>query len=389
MTGATAGFDSVAPLAPPRHIRALDGMRGMAIAMVVTFHLSFGFSEGFSATRFARAISLSGWIGVDLFFVLSGLLVTRGFLAGERTWVGYRLFLARRALRILPLYYIALVVGSVLDRSPDIWHWIYLQNYSLPFSDHPEGWSAHFWSLGVEEQFYLAWPLVLVLAARARPRALFRGLVVALALVAIGRAVLVVGLAHRVDGYRLAKVAYRATPTRLDGLLVGCAVACLHHGQSRDLLERWRKIRPGVVYVAVSALAVLASTIGVGNEDRRFLVLGYPCLAVFFGAIVSFVVDDEPSRLHALLELRPLRYVGTVSYGLYVVHWPLVACAIPKLRQIHATTSTAWEAFGVAALTTALVWTVSLMVAHVSFVVIERPILALKSRLPQGRAPSS
>lgn len=300
----------------------------MAIALVVTFHLSFGFSQAFSATRIARAISLSGWIGVDLFFVLSGLLVTRGFLAGERTWAGYRLFLARRALRILPLYYIALVVGSVLDRSPDIWHWIYLQNYSLPFSEHPEGWSAHFWSLGVEEQFYLAWPLVLVLASRARPRALLGGLVAALALVAVGRALLVVGLAHRVDGYRLAKVVYRATPTRLDGLLAGCAVACLHHGQSRDLLER-------------------------------------------------------------LLELRPLRYVGTVSYGLYVVHWPLVACAIPKLRAILAATTSPWGACGVAAATTALVWAVSLVVAHVSFVLIERPILALKSRLPQGRAPSS
>lgn len=361
----------------------------MAIAMVVTFHLSFGFSEGFSATRAARELSLSGWIGVDLFFVLSGLLVTRGFLSGERTWGGYRMFLARRALRILPLYYIALVVGSVLDRSPDIWHWIYLQNYSLPFSEHPEGWSAHFWSLGVEEQFYLVWPLVLVLASRARPRSLFRGLVAALAVVAVGRALLVLGLAHRVDGYRLAKVVYRATPTRLDGLLAGCAVACLHHGQPRDRLERWRKVRPGLVFASGAALVVLASTIGVGNEDRRFSVLGYPCLALFFGSLVSFVVDDEPSRLHALLELRPLRYVGTVSYGVYVVHWPLVACAIPKLREIHAATTSPWAAVGVAAITTAFVWAASLLVAHLSFVVIERPILALKSRLPQGRAHSS
>lgn len=389
MTGATAGFDSAAPFVPNRHIRALDGMRGMAIAMVVTFHLSFGLSEAFSSTRAARAVSLSGWIGVDLFFVLSGLLVTRGFLAGERTWVAYRLFLARRALRILPLYYIALSVGSALDRSPDIWHWIYLQNYSLPFSDRPEGWSAHFWSLGVEEQFYLVWPLVLVLAARARPRALFRGLFAALVVVAVGRALLVVGLAHRVDGYLLAKIVYRATPTRLDGLLAGCVVACLHHGSARDLLERWRKVRPAFAGTSFGVLAVLAVSIGMGNEDRRFVVLGYPCLAVLFGALASFVIDDDRTWLHAALELRPLRYVGTVSYGVYVVHWPLVACAIPHLRRIHATTTSAWAAVGVAGVTTVLVWAVSLMVAHVSFVAIERPILALKSRLPQGGAPSA
>ena len=151
---------------PTRHDPALDGVRGLAIALVVASHV----------TTWPPATQ--GWIGVDLFFVLSGFLIT-GILADSRNVIGRaRAFYVRRALRILPLYYGVLVTLFVVIpilhplhtqeyqtlAREQWWYWTYLQNWRIASAHSIDGGSlVWFWSLAIEEQFYLIWPVTLVL----------------------------------------------------------------------------------------------------------------------------------------------------------------------------------------------------------------------------------
>ena len=164
-----------------RHIPALDGLRGIAILLVV-LHNAPDFpthSSGF--IWLAAIVGTVGWIGVELFFVLSGFLITRQLLDSQRSGNYYRAFFGRRILRIFPLYYVALLIGLVVfplvfpgavdsssPRRDQIWLWTFLFNWAHPFGTAGFGFS-HFWSLAIEEQFYLIWPFVV---RKRNPRSL-------------------------------------------------------------------------------------------------------------------------------------------------------------------------------------------------------------------------
>lgn len=368
-----------------RRLPALDGLRGLAILMVVAYHYSWLFSPHVPSTAFVRGALLGGWPGVDLFFVLSGYLVTSGLL-GRRPLdaAAVRRFLVRRGLRILPLYYLALTVGVLVIAKVDLFHWVYLQNYSLPFSENPRGFTAHFWSLAVEEQFYLTWPLVLWGRRRTRPSVFVRDLLcVWIAVVVVRTAVVVVNARYRwVDGYLLARMLYRATPFRLDGLLAGAWVAVVHQGGKAEgsALHVLRRFRTTVFAASALGLGALVASTGFASEDRRVAVVGYPLLALFFSMLVSWVVDaprpeDSPRWLR-----RPfLVACGRMSYGLYVFHWPLLSLVIPRLEARHASgvTQEAW--LTVATYGSGLL-VVSYLVAWISFTTIERPLFELARR---------
>jgi peptidoglycan/LPS O-acetylase OafA/YrhL len=368
-----------------RRLPALDGLRGLAILLVVAYHSSWLFSPRVPSTAFVRGGLLAGWPGVDLFFVLSGYLVTGGLLAGGPIdAAAVRRFLVRRGLRILPLYYLALTVGVLVIGKVDLFHWIYLQNYSLPFADNPRGFTAHFWSLAVEEQFYLTWPLFLWGRQGLRSSVILRDvLLVWIAVVIVRAAVVFVNARYRwVDGYLLARLLYRATPFRLDGLLGGAWVAVVHRGgkERRFALDQLRRFRtPVFVASALGLVAVVAST-GFASEDRRVAVLGYPLLALFFSMLVSWVVDaprpeDSPRWLrHPLLVA-----CGRLSYGLYVVHWPLISVVIPRLEARHALLGTQQAWLTVVTYGSGL-FAVTYLVAWLSFRTIERPLFELARR---------
>ena len=157
------------------HIRALDGLRGFALLLVFGYHaLSRELVSTSLAGTLAKKIALTGWVGVDLFFVLSGFLIT-SILLDARTAGNYlRVFYARRALRIFPLYYLVLAASLLL--MPDhfgwkaqIFYWFNLSNLVTAFHPLLIPYLAHFWSLAIEEQFYLVWPALVLLL---RPRAL-------------------------------------------------------------------------------------------------------------------------------------------------------------------------------------------------------------------------
>src|SRR5688572_7114217 len=152
------------------HIPALDGLRGIAVLIVLGFHI------------FPNHVKF-GWAGVDLFFVLSGFLITGILLESKGTPNYYRNYLAKRTLRIFPLYYFFLIVFFIVFplvgysdsiynydylSSTQSWYWLYIQNWRIFFDPHYPGEDiiSHFWSLAIEEQFYIFWPLVIYLIPR-------------------------------------------------------------------------------------------------------------------------------------------------------------------------------------------------------------------------------
>ena len=294
-----------------RHFPALDGVRGVAIMLVIAHH--------------ARLFG-SGWIGVDVFFVLSGYLIT-GILVREKAEPHYFLnFWARRALRILPacvaFLTILLVISPWLlgERLPahQIWLWLFAANLTIArhgFGAVPPD-TSHLWSLAVEEQFYLVWPgIVLAASARSLRRVCAGGIVLALAFRV---------LLHL---HNTGLAIYVLMPTRMDALLVGA----------------WLAITPvssrAASVVGVTA-GILAGAILATHEAHSRIVetIGYTAIALSAGALVSLATQDE--RLIRVLSWRPLRTAGKYSYGAYL--WQIVV-----LMEVGTRTSLAagWPAF--------------------------------------------
>jgi peptidoglycan/LPS O-acetylase OafA/YrhL len=166
-------------IAARAHIPALDGLRGIAILLVIPHNADI-FSQSAPWLWPIALVAHAGWIGVQLFFVLSGFLITRNLLDTRRDANYLRSFYVRRALRIFPLYFLTLFVGlvvlpHVVQFSPgalashhnQVWLWTFLSNWAQPYGLEVSGFS-HFWSLAVEEQFYLVWPFVVLFAAGTR-----------------------------------------------------------------------------------------------------------------------------------------------------------------------------------------------------------------------------
>jgi peptidoglycan/LPS O-acetylase OafA/YrhL len=373
------------------HITPLDGLRGIAVILVLLFHFSWTFPEATPLAHALKRVLWVGWVGVDLFFVLSGYLITRGLVAKSDQPAGTRLrkFWARRVLRIFPLYYIVLIVGSgvcllVSAPIPTLPYWFYFQNYALAFDPDVLRWTAHFWSLAIEEQFYFLWPL---LALRA-PRRFLVPTTIALALFCIGtRAAMGIDMhllehaGNHEQAEQIAKIAYRATPTHMDGLLFGALLAIMGGDPASRLARAWKRVRPAAFVVTIVViLGLFVVTRGFNDYDGRVIVVGYATLALFFACAVSIAVDGAlTSFFSAVLTSRPLRACGRVSYGMYLLHWPLVAFSVPVLAGWQATASPLGGiGLGLAVLAVGI--GVTYVLAELSFRFVETPFLRLKER---------
>lgn len=220
-----AGFES---LLARSHLPALDGLRAIAVFVVITYH--FGFP------------AVPGDLGVSAFFVLSGFLITWLLLKEYRAArdISLRRFYLRRVLRIFPAYYVFLAASYALDRLHGV-AWprglslsglFYLVNYYNATHGHPVTRIAHAWSLGVEEQFYLLWPLLLLVLLRRWDRRAPAIVTATIALVALWRSWLYLG-AHAGAAY-----VYNAFDARFDNLLVGCLLAlCAERPWMRSVAE--------------------------------------------------------------------------------------------------------------------------------------------------------
>jgi len=376
------------------NIAALDGLRGLAVIAVLIDHFSWSFTPKMPLLKDYLA---AGWIGVDLFFCLSGYLITRGLVKDTGRTLGERLklFWMRRALRIFPLYYIVVIVGTIVclavgarQHIPGLSYWLYFQNYHLAFDPDVLRWTAHFWSLAIEEQFYFVWPLVVLLSPKkARPwvaGTLFALCVGSRTFFALKPQLL---LAHipQVEGFgpwdTAARFLYRSTPTHMDGLLLGALLSMLETMKGSAALTLWRRWRGVIFAVSTAALiGLMAVTKGFLAEDRRVVIVGYPLLAVVFASAVSLAVDHEfIPTVQRLFTSRPLVACGKVSYGMYIFHWPAVALLAPKLDAFMAVQD---KATGAAVGTAVIVvgTLLSYVVAQLSFKYVESWFLTLKER---------
>jgi len=287
--------------------------------------------------RFIFSVCFGGWMGVDLFFVLSGFLIT-GILLDTRELPGYfTKFYARRALRIFPLYYTVLAVLFVLTPYLHLqWHTghlaylFYAGNIAYILNENlatvqPSVSLLHLWSLAVEEQFYLAWPLVVMMVGSRRRLAWICGGLSVCGLIL--RVVLLLWL-PRESAYEWC---YAQLPTHMDGLLYGALAAI---GVRAIPLDRvLRGVRRGLPFAVVTLLAVITA----GGSDFHSLpmtLLGFPALAATFAGVVLLALKPG-SLVNTVGMQRGLRFVGRYSYGMYVYHilfWPGLSWIQPWLQ---------------------------------------------------------
>lgn len=364
-------------------IPALDGLRGIAVLMVIGFHHGDRMT-GTLGTALGPIISFGGlgWAGVDLFFVLSGFLIT-GILIRTRGRADYlSAFYTRRTLRIFPLYYATLVavffvlpaLGVVtwqLSGQDQAWFWTYLANWYIPDPTAPSpGGLSIFWSLAVEEQFYLVWPAVVMLTpTRWLPRAIGTLFLAS----AVSRVILVV------SGVLTPIETYMFTITRLDGLAAGALLATLLARGESPSRAHYRNLL--IVSAAVVILVRLAQ--GTWRELAPLTApLVFPAVAIMFASMLGLAIGlGEAHRWPRFLAHPILRFFGRYSYALYVFH-VLVLFAVAEILPNRLGEN--WFAadlarFGLTALVMSV--SVSITLSVLSWHLFERHFLALKDRL--------
>jgi len=388
------------PANAPAHLPALDGVRGVAALIVMLHH--FALDPAVTTPAALRVVSAFrlAWCGVDLFFVLSGFLITRGLLEARGTPGYYRRFFVRRALRIVPLYYATLLGVLVLAPAllPGVtaapidahqgWLWLYLTNFASALRGTGVFTNAHFdvnhfWSLAIEEQFYLVWPAAVALCgARRLPR-------LCAVLLAAGLATRFMLLRADVSSQAL----YVLTPCRLDGLLLGAAMAAAMTSEAgRRALHR---AAPWALAAGALGVGGIVARHGPAFWTRPMMGPGYSLVALLFAGAVGHVVT-RPEALPARALSHPaIVAVGARSYGLYVLHRVGVVRAVVPLEPVamgrsllgpEAAVERA-EPIGLAVFMLLSV-AVSFLAAELSLRTLERPFLRLKDALaaPAPRA---
>ena len=306
-----------------QHYPALDGLRGSAILFIVIYH-NFGYIDKYF---------FFGWLAVDLFFVMSGFLITDILLnaVGHKNFL--RNFYFRRVLRIFPLYYLSLILFLiVLPRLPiesgikyytdnQVWIWTYLQNWLYIFKPPPNTNTLnHLWSLAVEEQFYLLWPLAILILRKPKYLLVF----ISLLLVAV------LGLRLWIWTHHLSGFAYYNfyTFTRIDGICIGCMVALLRR-INLNFLKKYTS-------VIVLFFAVLNFVFFFINRRYQFsfpylALAGYTTFAMMLGLLVNQAVTRETKLINFLFNISFLKFFGRISYGFYIFHWPVYLLLSPYL----------------------------------------------------------
>ena len=385
-----SGQHATTPRAEAPRLEALDGLRGLAILLVV-LHNSGTVNGALSsiALKIGAFLVAPGWVGVQLFFALSGFLITRLLLQSKQAKGYFRRFYMRRVLRIFPLYYLALVVVLVIapnvpglealgESGPrsSLWYWTYLVNWVQPFGGLVNS-LGHFWSLAVEEQFYLVWPvLVLVLGARWLAR-LCAALVVGSLLVRIAVfQVLPAGAA--------AQAAYQLTISRCDALALGALVAmAIRDPFVIASVRRWVSRLWIVVAVALVALVVVQH--GLNPLEFPVVTFGQTLVALLATALVLWCADPQPAGVPSFVArtMRAgwLRRIGRYSYSIYIVHVPITVLTRPYVvRALSFGTASSRVAAHVAYV--GGVFLLSYGIAMVTWYAIEQPFLNLKRFFP-------
>lgn len=355
----------------------LDGLRVFAVLGVLVAH-----DWGAAQTRLPWLFGQLEWghLGVQLFFVLSGFLIT-GILLRCRSGVeaqtergGFylRQFYARRFLRIFPIYYLILFTAMLIHFHPvpELWPWLftYTTNIYTASQVHWIGRVGHFWTLAIEEQFYLVWPWLVIFARR---RILFTSVLLMIALAPLYRLYAVIhNPADFLSGDRISAT---FTLACLDSLGSGALLAMVAHARSREVVHRYLRTR--VLPVAAGGYLLLHVLYYYHVSYVLFFMLGDLFLALIFCWLVVSAAQGFGGRAGRALGSKPMTYTGKITYGMYVYHnfVPLVF--------LHAFTflGLSYELQG--PLNFVLSSIATFVVAALSWQLFEQPINNLKHRL--------
>lgn len=364
-----SGVSPDEPRSPGSEFRPeLEGLRAVAVGLVLLYHASVPKFEG-------------GYVGVDVFFVLSGFLITTLLLGefGLTNGIDLVRFWLRRARRLLPALFVLIGVGAIyasttspFDKGPLRWdllssifyvaNWRFIASGQSYFAEYAAASPVrHLWSLAIEEQFYVIWPIVVLVALglmrRVRSRAAGRVAFWMLLVTGAASAVLMALSWDESDP----SLAYFSTLTRAHELLIGAAGAAilLYCPVWRDRLRR----RAGIV-AGVGLAFVMGAGIAMSDTDRFYYVGGSVLFSLASIALVTALVAGHASKGIAIraLQIRPLVWLGAVSYGVYLWHWPITIALTPESTGLDGPTLLLGRLCA------------TLIIAAASFYIVEQPI---------------
>jgi len=378
--------------------RGFDGLRGIAILLVIVYHGIIASAFPISALGSLRPLLLAGWTGVDLFFALSGFLITslllreenRAVLAGRPAHFSIWRFYLRRVFRILPAFYAVFLLdvfvfsqsrlfpsafvdnirASPLGLLPYGTFWT---NYHVVYGGHwwgaamsrPRGAYEVFWSLCVEEHFYLLWPLFLLLVKNWRAR------------ISVSLAVCVVLACLRYAAVSLdwdtPLAVHYASHYRLDSILWGATAAILARRMPWSSRLRRCLFALGVALIFALVMTDTMSVLPVGRALG--FSAGFSLLAITTSILLLELVDQPVTWLTSLLEFRPLAAVGKVSFGMYLLHFPMIDLGLAVLAQAPRR-PTLLNLGGAVVLFASL----SFVAAWVLYQLVEKQFLSIKDR---------
>jgi peptidoglycan/LPS O-acetylase OafA/YrhL len=309
-----------------KHIPQLDGIRGLAIILVVSYH----YSGNYPVFSF-------GWCGVDLFFVLSGYLITSRLIDLEKQKNPLLKFYTNRALRILPLYYLTLIIFyagfNLLVRKENMYlfdfykhNWagfvLFFQNWSIIHYDGvKENYLNHFWSLAIEEQFYLIWPFFLY--QFAQKKFFYKLIFIIILLILLTRTFLYI----QYPGIDNFKYFFCNTFCRMDSFLTG---GCLFLFQKSNKAKQFARFGLAAFFIIIAGIYFTGNS----NVSNPFIsTIGFSLIAIAFAGLIHAASNNSSGIISVLFNYRWLRFTGKISYGLYIFHWIVLIALESRLEQ--------------------------------------------------------
>jgi len=369
---------------PGQRIPQLDGVRGLAISMVLVVHYFTCQIKADPGTFLGVLKSITGltWSGVDLFFVLSGFLIGGILIENRGAPNLLKVFYVRRACRIFPLYFLWLIIFIVcvqfvkdpiyggLFRDPlPLWSYLtYLQNWVMAHEGrYGSNWMGITWSLAVEEQFYLILPFIILFT----PRKWLLVLLVLLILITL-RIRSLIYYHHPHVGFP----AYVLLPCRWDALFIGVIGAM---GIRHARVHQWLKANVWFLYAILFILSIGVIYLGVvspGTLSYRMVRGGYTWLALFYLTFIYIVLFSPNRLLQKFIQARALIFLGMISYGVYIFHQAVTGLCHIVLLGKNEPTITDWKSGFV----TLLSLGVTISLAYLSYRYFESPITRLGRR---------